>query len=273
MNEKSTRTLDEIAIGYGTDKSSLNHNYMKLYSIYFGPIRHEKLKIFEIGIDKGFSLKTWKEYFYNSEITGIDILDLKHMEEDRVNVVLGDQKDEKILNEVNKSYGPFDIIIDDGSHHNDDMKASFECLFPLLKPGGLYIIEDLHACYWGKSHGTGEPVFIDVLKKLIDDINSRGKSGVADIRKDVDDTLYNLKENSNPTWWEKNVEFMHLYRGIVFIKKYPPLEEKSSLSESTPVYLTVTPVVPLVHWDYFGKKLWVKTRKHLKRLVFKVLNK
>lgn len=215
------RTLDEIAISRGTDKSSLSHNYAKWYSYYFDEIRHEKLKILEIGIDKGFSLKSWKEYFENSEIVGIDIVDLRHFEEKRVHVVTGDQKDAEFLKTVNNTYGPFDIIIDDGSHHNDDMLASFECLFPLLKEGGFYIVEDLHACYWGKTHGTGEPVFIDKIKELVDCVNSSGKSGTANIQRDEEDGWYNQKRMPEMSWWEKNIEFLHLYRSIVFIKKYP----------------------------------------------------
>ena len=175
------RTLDEIALSYGTDKSSLNHNYARLYSSYFEELRQEKLKILEIGIDKGYSLKSWKEYFPNADITGIDILDLKQFEENRVHVEQGDQKDTVFLKKVNDTHGPFDIIIDDGSHHNEDMKASFDYLFPLLTQGGMYVVEDLHACYWGKTHGTGEPVFIDRLKELIDSVNAGGKSGVANI--------------------------------------------------------------------------------------------
>jgi len=221
------RPLDEISRGYGTDKSSLFHNYTKLYSLYFDEIRQESLKILEIGIDKGFSLKTWKEYFAKSEITGIDILDLKHFEEERVHVVQADQKDVEALKKVNEQYGPFDIIIDDGSHHNEDMKASFECLFPLLKAGGIYVVEDLHACYWGETHNTGKPVFMDLLKKLLDDVNSGGKSGVANIQRDKEDGWYQQKRMPEMTWWEKNVEFVHLYRSIVFIKKYPPMNERN----------------------------------------------
>jgi hypothetical protein len=215
------KTLDEIALGLGTDKSSLHHNYTKHYSRYFDPMRQDKLKLLEIGVDKGFSLKSWKEYFPNAELVGLDILDLKKFEEDRIHVEMGDQRDTDFLKKVNDKYGPFDIIIDDGSHHNEDMKASFDFLFPLLKPGGMYVVEDLHSCYWGETHGSGDPVFMDRLKELLDAVNSGGKSGVANIQKDDDDSWLAQKRMPEMTWWEKNVEFVHLYRSIVFIKKYP----------------------------------------------------
>lgn len=237
------KTFDEIALAYGTDKSSMGHYYTRWYSHYFEPLRNKKLKILEIGVDKGLSLKSWKEYFPNAEIVGIDILNLKKFEESRVYVEQGDQRDTKFLTSINKKYGPFDIIIDDGSHHNFDMRISFECLFPLLKEDGFYVVEDLHACYWGKTHNTGEPVFIDLLKDLIDGVNSGGKSGIANIVKDIDDGWYNQKRMPEMTWWEKSIEFLHLYRSIVFIKKYPkPSIAKNASDTAKKVKRTVSPV-------------------------------
>ncbi|MCC6323470.1 class I SAM-dependent methyltransferase [Candidatus Nomurabacteria bacterium] len=264
------KTLDDIALGYKTDKSSMWHNYTKLYALYFDPIRNEKLKILEIGVDKGYSVKAWKEYFPNAEITAIDIIDLKHLEEERVNIITGSQNDVNFLGQVNKDYGPFDIIIDDGSHHNDDMKCSFEYLFPLLKKGGLYIVEDLHACYWGKSHGTGEPVFIDLLKKLIDGVNSGGKSGTANIALDDEDGWYHQKKLAPMDWWEKNLEFIHLYRSIVFIKKYPPSEKDLYIEGHFPNYLTVGKTVPLKYYESYLKRKVKKIYRKIKYFLKKI---
>lgn len=212
------KTLDQIAIRCGTDKSSLTHNYTNRYAMYFEDIREEKINILEIGVKLGRSLKMWKEYFHNAEITGVDIDNLKKFEEPRIHIEQGDQKDTDFLKKINDLYGPFDIIIDDGSHINEDIQKSFDCLFPLLKPGGLYIVEDLHACYWD-SHGGKNPVFINTLKNTIDWVNGSGKSGSGDIQNDENDSMY-VQKNSIMNWWEKNIEFLHLYRSIVFIKKY-----------------------------------------------------
>jgi len=267
------RTLDEIALSYNTDKSSMYHNYTKLYDLYFKQIQNEKLCILEIGIDKGYSLKTWKEYFSNSKIVGIDIINLKHLEEERIHILQGDQGDVKFLKEVNDTYGPFDIIIDDGSHHNNDMKDSFDFLFPLLKEGGIYIVEDLHACYWEASLSTGGPVFINTLKKLIDDVNSGGKSGVANIERDPEDGWYNQKRLPPMTWWEKSVEFIHLYRSIVFIKKYPPGVRKFNLEDKKVNYLTVGNVVPFKYHHSLIKRTVIKKIRMIKRIVKKIFNK
>lgn len=55
-----------------------------------------------------------------------------------------------------QSVGPeFDIIIDDGCHIVEHQITSFKTLFPLIKPKGMYIIEDLHTSYWKEYGGKG----------------------------------------------------------------------------------------------------------------------
>jgi hypothetical protein len=44
--------------------------------------------------------------------------------------------------------GPWDTIIDDGSHVPAHMTFSLFSLWNSIKPGGLYIIEDLETDYW-----------------------------------------------------------------------------------------------------------------------------
>lgn len=62
---------------------------------------------------------------------------------DRVLPVLGvDQSDDATLGDLARRYGPFDLVIDDASHMLGPTRASFETLFPHVRPGGLYIIED-----------------------------------------------------------------------------------------------------------------------------------
>jgi SAM-dependent methyltransferase len=43
--------------------------------------------------------------------------------------------------------GPLDLVVDDASHLLSATRSSFECLFPLLRPDGVYVIED-----WGWAH-------------------------------------------------------------------------------------------------------------------------
>ena len=57
-------TLNNLAIRYGTDKSSDNHNYCVKYEKYLTFNRYDKLNILEIGVLDGKSLLTWKDYYY-----------------------------------------------------------------------------------------------------------------------------------------------------------------------------------------------------------------
>ena len=109
-------TLNKIAQSHGTDKSSDIHSYCVKYEKYLPFNRYDQLNILEIGILNGKSLKTWKEYYYRSNIVGIDINpDCKKYEEERVSVEIGSQADGSFLNQVKEKYGPFDLILDDGS--------------------------------------------------------------------------------------------------------------------------------------------------------------
>ena len=59
-----------------------------------------------------------------------------------------EQADAGFLQKVAGEFGPFDLIIDDGSHVNAHVITTFEVLFPLLKTGGLYVVEDTQTSYW-----------------------------------------------------------------------------------------------------------------------------
>ena len=262
------KSLDEIAIDCGTDKSSRKHNYTKLYAAYFEPLRQKPIKMLEIGAANGYSLKMWKAYFTKAEILGVDIKDCKELAEDRISIEQGDQSDPKFLKLLNDKYGPFDVIIDDGSHRNPDMKASFDFLFPLLKPDGIYVVEDLHACYWDlKNYHTKETgsatniqaSFIDRLKELVDYVNSFGKSGTANHALDDKDP-YHLNNKTKLTWWDDVIEFMHFYRSIVFIKKYPAKMEGSAYIVSMPDILGRTRRKVRFIWRKLSEVKWAKKK-------------
>ncbi len=229
-------TLDEIALKYNTDKSSELHNYTEKYEKYFDALRNEKLKILEIGIQNGYSLKTWKEYFPNATIVGIDIAPCAEFAEDRIIPVRGSQSDTAFLKKLNDDHGPFDIIIDDGSHNSNDMKITMDFMFPLLSKGGLYVVEDIHCVYWPEL-ADGGTAFMDRLKEMLDLVNSNGKCGLAEIKNIRKDHVYQNKKIGEMDWWEKSIEYIHLYRSIAFIKKYdgseaydaPPMKKHSAL--------------------------------------------
>ena len=156
--------------------TSKHRSYFEVYDDIFYKKdfnRLNKYNILEIGIDTGFGLKSLKKYFPNSNIYGLDInLSCKNFEEEGIKVIIGSQVDQNVLNEIKNIR--FDIIIDDGSHHNDHVTHTFNELFDSLKPKGLYIIEDIHTSYWPYYGGgyLNKNSTIEKFKSMIDSIHS-----------------------------------------------------------------------------------------------------
>jgi hypothetical protein len=148
------------------------HHYFDIYTRHFSPYRDRPIKMLEIGVFRGGSLRMWKDYFHpDSTIVGIDVdKSCKDHEivERNVFVRIGSQADPEFLAAVNAEFGPFDIILDDGSHKTHHQNISFGALFrPALKDGGCYMVEDVHSNYWVK-HVDSEETFIDLSKQMID---------------------------------------------------------------------------------------------------------
>ena len=133
-------TLIQLVKKYSkTDKESV-HGYMSLYQEYFSPYQTKDIKLLEIGIQLGDSIRMWNDYFENGNIFGIDIDHVHMINENCFIIDAGKREDLKKL--VDKC-GKFDIIIDDGSHNMVDHQISLGYLFKYLKLGGIYVIEDL----------------------------------------------------------------------------------------------------------------------------------
>jgi cephalosporin hydroxylase len=172
-----TSNLSFLATVYGTDKWGV-HFYTQHYQRYFEKWRRKPIKILEIGVG-GYSdlahgaasLRMWKRYFPHASIIGIDLYDKSALSENRVQVLQCDQTDSKKLTEISLRYGPFDIVIDDGSHLNEHVVQTFQILFPLLNTPGYYAIEDLQTAYWPSWGGIKGKSSIDYLKTLIDGLN------------------------------------------------------------------------------------------------------
>ena len=108
-------------------------------------MRDTAKKVMEIGVETDRSIRMWEEYFPNAEIIGIDISEqCREFEGDRRRIFIGDQLDPDFLHRVVAEIGAdIDIIIDDGLHTPRAMMTSFANLFPALKRGGVYVVEDI----------------------------------------------------------------------------------------------------------------------------------
>jgi hypothetical protein len=203
------KTLDEIALHRNADKASHYHGYTRWYEKHLERFRGESVTLIEIGIAYSFSLLTWRDYLGpQARIIGIDI-DPEFCTKAAgmgFEVHCGDALNAQFLKEIGAASEPM-IVIDDGNHHGSHQQRAFETLWPFLKDGGLYIVEDLHAAYWGWGGR-----FMPYLYGLIDKVNHTGKLSLGAARNEphklgVLDDL------------ERTVQAMHFYPSIVFIDK------------------------------------------------------
>ena len=138
----------------GSDKEQPGaHHYGPTYRRIFGPMKYRRLTLLEIGVAGGESLAAWRCYFPFGKIVGCDIEDKRQLSGGRVQVYLLDQSSSSDLARVVSKEGPFDIIIDDGSHLNAHQIFSFKHLFAHVKEGGIYVVEDAQTSYWPEYGG------------------------------------------------------------------------------------------------------------------------
>lgn len=165
-----TQSLTDLANHYGTDKGTKGpspkwpaHNYTDVYEAYMYALRDEPIRLLEIGLGVtgdewradivqgrntgGASLRMWHDYFSRGTIDGIDINAAPYLDNDRITTYVTDSGDPDAMARYLQAAGDptFDVVIDDGSHRPDHQQVSLGVLFPHVRSGGLYFIEDLHA--------------------------------------------------------------------------------------------------------------------------------
>lgn len=207
--------LGELSIRYGSDKWASFHWYTAHYERHFAPYRDRPVRVLEIGIGGfdddlgGSSLKMWKRYFPRGTVFGLDLYDKTALTEPRLTALVGDQNDPEYLTAMAREHGPFDLVIDDGSHVNEHVRTSFRTLFPYVRPGGLYVIEDLQTAYFpdfgGSTGGVSRPdTSLGLVKGLIDDLHHRE---------------HREPSVTRPTPTQSTVTGVHAYHNIVFVEK------------------------------------------------------
>lgn len=150
--------LTDLADKYGSDKGSKKHRYTELYQLLFLPYRHRKIDFLEMGLliggpehgvdadrktDDLPSVRMWLEYFTKAHIHGLDVSDFSWFKQDNFSFYRCDMDARQNIATAVKLMPKLDIVIDDASHASHHQQNGFLEVFPKLKSGGLYIIEDL----------------------------------------------------------------------------------------------------------------------------------
>ena len=120
---------------YGSDKVSV-HNYGSFYDDLFARLRPQAL--LEIGVYRGQSLQAWRAAGV-ADVMGVD----RDVTQNRsgLPVMYGEMPHE--ADAIARRLPLLDLIIDDGSHLYPDYTATAEVMGRRLRPGGVYVIEDI----------------------------------------------------------------------------------------------------------------------------------
>lgn len=187
-------------------------HYFDIYHRHFERYRGRPVTVVEFGVAQGGSLQMWKSYFGpDARVCGVDVDPrCKTLEEDQIEIFIGDQADRSFLSHLREQIGEADIVIDDGGHHMDQQIATFEEMFPLVVSGGAFLVEDVHTSYW-RQFGGGyrkKGTFVEYAKGLIDRLHAwHSESG-------------ELKAD----YYTRHIKAMHVYGSVMVFDKAEVVE-------------------------------------------------
>jgi hypothetical protein len=230
MTNPASRNIIEIAQSQFPNPHDITKpiSYYKIYQQYFAPYVGKPVSVLEIGVFQGESLKILSRFFEEGQVVGID-LEMKPIDFTGFSNIAYEQADQTDANTLvsmadRQAPAGFDIIIDDASHIGAFSLKTFEALFPKLKSGGLYIVEDWGTGYWKDwpDGGTFEkfqttPLPNTVVRRLPSyDFGMVGfVKGLVDLVH-IDSVRHSWK--SEPLF-TSTVEYLHFFPGVVILKK------------------------------------------------------
>jgi cephalosporin hydroxylase len=135
------------------------------YRVLFESMQYRPVRVLEIGVWRGESLRFWAHFFCHPEsvIVGIDKAPPETQVASNVRIYRCDQNDTPGLRTIADEHGPFDLVIDDGSHFARETENCFRVLFDYVAPGGYYVIEDWAVGYW-----RHEPAYAGMIEVVTD---------------------------------------------------------------------------------------------------------
>lgn len=178
--------LTEIGLQTGTDKAN-DHRFTEFYYDYC--VKYTSPKLLEVGVSGGHSLNMWSQFYPTGEIVGMDIdispfisrqriphnATLTEVKLGNITVFSGDQENKDDLLKSLNYHKEYDIIIDDGGHTMKQQQITLGTLFPYVKSGGLFIMEDLHTSFHGGYNSfDGNISTYDIIEKIF--MNERFES-------------------------------------------------------------------------------------------------
>jgi hypothetical protein len=153
-NNKINMNLYNLVNDKTTDKNTV-HSYLDTYESLFCAKQFDNMNVLEVGIYNGGSIKLWRDYFVNSKIYGVDIINdhdgliSEHSILTDSRIKLYTRTNAYDINFVNHlSKDKYDILIDDGPHSYESVEFFVKYYLPLLRGNGILVVEDIQHWDW-----------------------------------------------------------------------------------------------------------------------------
>jgi SAM-dependent methyltransferase len=234
IERKSTERLLDTVGNYNTDKNYEHDFFNLIYDEVLSPLKHEVKTFIEAGCLNGQSLLLWRDFFPNAKVYGLDI-DINNVTSmlssynlDRLELRTVDCSSEEALTAFSSEFTGVDVILDDASHKMKDQQITLAKFFRILKPGGIFILEDLHTSLEAAMpekaiFGWGDPNKTITLN-MLEEFNRSGK-----ITSDY------ISEEDR-AYLEQNIESVNVYRSrpdwsitSIIRKKQKPVSPKVAI--------------------------------------------
>jgi hypothetical protein len=181
-------------------------HYFEIYHRHLARFVGQRVDLLEIGIYSGGSLEMWCAYFGpNCQVYGVDIEEACRIyETEHVSVFIGDQADRSFWKSFKSRVEGIDILIDDGGHSPEQQQVTLEEMLPFLRPGGVYICEDIHAKF---------NEFTAFAAALVDHLNTADRTATTDVE-------------CRATPFQSAIHSIHFYPYVMVIEKHHGRMEK-----------------------------------------------
>lgn len=174
-------------------------HYFELYHRHLHKFIGRSVTVVEVGVYSGGSMPMWRHYLgKDCRVHGVDIQEeCRVYENSHTTIHIGDQADRAFWKRFRESVPDVDVLIDDGGHQPQQQMVTLEEMLPHLRPGGVYICEDVQ--------GSGSR-FAAFAHSLANERNAFAGTSQQEL-------------DSTPTPFQAAVHSVHLYPYVVVIEK------------------------------------------------------
>jgi hypothetical protein len=174
-------------------------HYFELYDRHLRKFVGRHVTVVEVGVYSGGSMPMWRHYFGEGcRVHGVDVQeDCRAYEDSHTTIHIGDQADRVFWKRFRESVPTVDVLIDDGGHQPEQQMVTLEEMLHHLRPGGVYICEDLHGV---------RNRFAAFAHSLADELNAFTRASPQELA-------------STATPFQAAINSVHLYPFVVVIEK------------------------------------------------------